>query len=71
MPDKRLNIIVNGQSRTLDRQATVAELLEQLEIPPRGVAVEVNLEIVPRIRHAERLLADGDRLEIVTLVVGG
>ena len=37
----------------------------------RGVAVEVNCQIVPRARHAEHVLADGDRLEIVTLVGGG
>jgi sulfur carrier protein len=71
MPDKRVNIIVNGQPRMLDRPATVAELLQQLEIPRRGVAVEINSQVVPRIRHAEQLLADGDRLEIVTLVGGG
>jgi sulfur carrier protein len=46
-------------------------LLQQLEIPLRGLAVEVNQEIVPRARHAEHLLADGDKLEIVTLVGGG
>jgi len=71
MPGERLDIVVNGQPRELDRPLTVAELLKQLEIPPRGVAIEVNLQIVPRARHAEYVLADGDRLEIVSLVGGG
>jgi sulfur carrier protein len=67
----RLNIVVNGQPREVDRPITLADLLEQLAMPQRGVAVEVNLQIVPRARHAKVVLADGDRLEIVSLVGGG
>ena len=66
-----VNIVVNGKPRELAQSITVAALLEQLEVPLRGVAVEVNLQVVPRSRHAEQLLADGDRLEIVSLVGGG
>jgi thiamine biosynthesis protein ThiS len=66
-----MTVTVNGQPRELPAPLTVAELLERLELPPRGVAVEVNLQIVPRLRHAEHCLADGDKLEIVTLVGGG
>ncbi len=49
----------------------MAALLEELGTDPMYVAVEINGELVPRKRHAERILADGDRLEIVTLVGGG
>jgi sulfur carrier protein len=42
-----------------------------LEILPKHVAVEVNLELVPRARHAEHRLREKDRLEVVTLVGGG
>jgi len=66
-----MTVFVNGEPRKLERPATLAGLLEQLEIPVRGVAIEVNLKVVPRARHAEHLLADGDRLEIVSLVGGG
>jgi sulfur carrier protein len=66
-----VKIVVNGRPRELPQSLTVAELLERLEIPPRGVAVEVNMQLVPRAAHAERRLADGDELEIVTLVGGG
>ena len=66
-----MKIIVNGTPRELPRPLSITELLERLEIPPRGVAVEVNLQLVPRGRHAEHLIADGDQLEIVTLVGGG
>jgi sulfur carrier protein len=66
-----VTIIINGQSRQLAAPLTIEELLRRLELPPRGVAVEVNTQIVPRQRHAEHLLADGDQLEIVSLVGGG
>jgi thiamine biosynthesis protein ThiS len=66
-----VTVTVNGQPRELAAPLSVADLLQKLEIPPRGLAVEVNLQIVPRARHAEHLLADGDKLEIVTLVGGG
>ena len=66
-----MKIVVNGTSHELPRPLSVAELLERLEILPRGVAVEVNLQLVPRARHAEHLVGDGDQLEIVTLVGGG
>lgn len=66
-----MKIVLNGQPRELPEKLTVAELLHLLEMPARGVAVEVNQEIVPRGQHAEHPLADGDRLEIVSLVGGG
>ncbi len=50
---------------------TVARLLEQLQLDPRRVAVEVNRELVPRSAHAGHLLCSGDVVEIVTLVGGG
>jgi sulfur carrier protein len=66
-----VNVVVNGQPRELSGPLTVAELLKRLEVPTRGMAVEINLQVLPRAQHATRTLADGDRLEIVTLVGGG
>jgi sulfur carrier protein len=66
-----MTIIVNGQPRELDAPLTVEELLRRLEVPGRGVAVELNLQLLPRARHGDHLLVDGDRLEIVSLVGGG
>ncbi len=63
-------LTVNGNPRTGDG-ATVAELLAALNLAEKLVAVEVNLEVVPRARHGEHRLAEGDRVEIVTLVGGG
>ena len=69
--DSRLPIVVNGQPREIVSTTTLAALLQQLEIPTRGVAVEINGQIVPRAQHAEHRLSTGDRLEIVSFVGGG
>ncbi len=64
-------ITVNDESREVAAGTTVAALLESLDMRPKLVAVERNRELVPRARHAECELSDGDVLEIVTLVGGG
>lgn len=66
-----VEIHVNGESRRVSPQTTVAALLAELGVEPRYCAVEVNLELVPREGHSARVLAEGDRLEVVTLVGGG
>jgi len=66
-----MQIHLNGQSRTLERPASVTELLDQLELDPRRVAVEINEDLVPRKNFAETTVQDGDQVEIVTFVGGG
>ncbi|GAB4531474.1 MAG: sulfur carrier protein ThiS [Parvularculaceae bacterium] len=66
-----IGIMVNGDERRLDAGATVADLLAALEIEPRNVGVERNLEIVPKSAYAATALAEGDRIEIVQFVGGG
>jgi sulfur carrier protein len=66
-----VNVFVNGQPAELPEGTTVAEMLSLLKMPPRGVAVEVNLAIVPARKHSQHRLAEGDRLEVVSLVGGG
>ena len=66
-----MNIIFNGEPRSVDSRMTVAELLVALQVPQQHVAVEVNLDVIPRERHGEQELHDGDRVEVVTLVGGG
>lgn len=64
-------IHLNGESRTVEPSLTLAMLLEQAGLGGRRVAVEVNSAIVPRSRHAEHRLNDGDRVEIVHALGGG
>jgi sulfur carrier protein len=66
-----VEIVVNGESLLVPEAISVAGLLEHLQLAGKHVAVEVNLQIVPRQRHAEHQLRAGDRLEVVTLVGGG
>ncbi len=66
-----MQISVNGQSREVAPDISLAVLLTELELTARHVAVEVNTDLVPRTRHAECTLKEGDQLEIVTLVGGG
>ena len=66
-----MQITVNGKPRELSHAATIADLLAALELNVRHVAVELNRQLVPRAQHAEQQLADGDTLEVVTLVGGG
>lgn len=66
-----MRLLINGIDRQVDDVQTVADLLAFLGHSGRHAAVEVNLEVVPKARHAEHRLHEGDRVEIVTLVGGG
>ncbi|WP_409018418.1 sulfur carrier protein ThiS [Brevundimonas vesicularis] len=65
-----MRIQVNGEDRET-QATTVLELVLELSLDPRKVAVERNLEIVPRSLHADTALATGDRVELVQFVGGG
>ena len=65
-----LRIHVNGEAREVAAR-TILALVEELALDPRKVAVERNLEIVPRSLHAQTALAEGDRIELVQFVGGG
>ena len=66
-----IQITVNGEPRQEPAPVTLAELLERIGLDTRKVAVERNLEIVPRSTYAATHLAAGDRLEIVHFIGGG
>ena len=66
-----MRVTINGEERSFDGIADLAGLVSELGLDPRKVAVERNLEIVPRSTYASVRIADGDRLEIVQFVGGG
>lgn len=66
-----MQIWVNGIEKSLTDALTIRQLLNLLELPPGPVAVEVNRDVVPRVRHDQHILVEGDRIEVVTLVGGG
>jgi len=66
-----IEITVNGAPRKVAAGTTVADLIAELGLGDRKVAVERNRDVVPRARHDEVRLETGDRLELVTYVGGG
>lgn len=66
-----MRVHVNGEERELPEGATIAVLIETLGLRPEVVAVEVERVLVSRAEHATRQLAEGQRVEVVTLVGGG
>jgi thiamine biosynthesis protein ThiS len=71
MPASEIQIVVNGENRKVVPGATVADLLVALALPPGRVAIERNLEILPRLQWAETRIEPQDRYEIVQFVGGG
>ena len=71
MEERTLSITVNGAHRRVREGMNVADLVLELGLEPTRVAVERNLEIVPRSTLADVTVADGDDFEIVTFVGGG
>ena len=66
-----LSIFLNGSPHRCADAQTVADLVRELALQDKRVAVEKNGEIVPKGRHAQTRLAAGDRIEIVAAVGGG
>lgn len=67
----RMRIQLNGESLELPDGETVAALIARMDLTGRRVAVELNLDIVPRSQHAETILNDGDNVEVVHAIGGG
>ncbi|PPC96933.1 sulfur carrier protein ThiS [Methylotenera mobilis] len=67
-----MQLIINGKSRSFElAQMSAAQLVEQLELVGKRLAIELNGEIVPRSQFADTPLSNGDKLEIVGAVGGG
>jgi sulfur carrier protein len=66
-----IQVTLNGVSREFPAPLTFAQLLHEMELAGRRLAIERNGEIVPRSRFGDAHLADGDRVEVVMAVGGG
>lgn len=69
--DMQMQVWLNGERRTVSPAVTLSELVTELGLAGRRVAVEVNQEIIPRAAHAAHRLHEQDRIEIVAAVGGG
>ena len=67
----QIDVVINGQPRAVNVGTTVENLIRELGLGDRKVAVERNRVVVPRAEHATTVLASGDKLEVVTFVGGG
>lgn len=66
-----LRLTVNGAARTLPRGSNLQQLVEELALGGRKIAVEINQQIVPRSEYATHPLQEGDVVEIVQAIGGG
>ncbi|MFL6690867.1 MAG: sulfur carrier protein ThiS [Alphaproteobacteria bacterium] len=64
-------VTINGEERRFETAVSIDSLLDELGLEPAKIAVERNLEIVPRSQYRDTNVADGDRLEIVHFIGGG
>ena len=66
-----VTVTVNGEDHRFEGPLSVDDLLGRLDLDRRGLAVALNGEVVPRSTWAERAVADGDQVEILTIAQGG
>ncbi len=66
-----MQVTLNGKEKELDGKITIRQLLDQLELHPKQVAVEVNREIIKRDQYENHSLGAGDEIEILRFVGGG
>jgi thiamine biosynthesis protein ThiS len=66
-----MNLLLNGEPASAPESLSVAQFLDRLGLPRKGLAVELNRQIVPRSSYDNVWLSDGDRVEIVQFVGGG
>ena len=66
-----MQIFVNGKSRQVQESYSILQLLEEMDLTKKRVALEINEEIVPKSRHADYVISAGDKVEIVNAIGGG
>ncbi|HWP47825.1 MAG TPA: sulfur carrier protein ThiS [Candidatus Limnocylindrales bacterium] len=66
-----MKVIINGEEREVPSDITILQLLQYLQVDKRVVAVEHNLQIVPKSAYEHQTLKEGDKLELVQFVGGG
>ena len=66
-----MEILVNGQEKKYNYNLSLEDLIMELGLNNEKIAIEVNNEIVPRSQLKNKLIVDGDNIEIITAVGGG
>ena len=66
-----ISVCINGSQKTFEHPISIADLLASLSLTGKRIAIECNGEIIPRSTFSQRLLAEGDKVEVVVAVGGG
>jgi len=66
-----MQISLNGDTKNLDKNTSLQQLLTSLDLEGKRLAVEINGDIIPKSQHSKLQLSDGDKLEIVQAIGGG
>lgn len=66
-----MRVSINGESQTYEDDISISALLEQSGLAGKRVAVEINESIIPKSRHADTIIAEGDKVEIIHAIGGG
>lgn len=66
-----MNITLNGEARKIAEGTLLSQLIDQLDLHGKRLAVEINREIIPRSQHGDYVIRDGDIIEIVHAIGGG
>jgi thiamine biosynthesis protein ThiS len=66
-----MNIILNGEEFLLEGESSLSGLVEKLQLDVRKIAIEKNLEIIPRSSYSSATINEGDKIEIVSFIGGG
>ena len=66
-----MQVLINGESQTIEHDTSISTLLQESGLTGKRIAVEVNENIVPKSQHADTLLRDGDKIEIIHAIGGG
>jgi len=66
-----MEILLNGETQQVENNCNIRDLIEKMGLTQKRLAVEVNLEIIPRSQFDHHHLSPGDRVEIVQAIGGG
>jgi sulfur carrier protein len=66
-----MQVSINGENQTYDQELSILDLIEQSGLSGKRIAVEINESIVPRSKHADTFIAEGDKVEIIHAIGGG
>jgi thiamine biosynthesis protein ThiS len=66
-----MDVKINGETRKFDAPLSVLEILQAMNLPSQKIAVELNLEIVPKSAYDSQIVVQGDQIEIVHFIGGG